>query len=86
MLETLLEVLLLISVGALMIVSFLIGVKTAQKVDRGEEIKLPTLNPMKAYQELTEQREAKKQQEELDTMLENINNYDGTSNGQKDIK
>ena len=79
-------IILVVLMGGMNLLAFLVGAKTAQKADRGEEIELPTLNPMKAYQEFTEQREAKKEQEELDTILDNINNYDGTSNGQKNIK
>lgn len=71
--------------GVLLMFAFLIGARTAQKADRGEEIKLPSINPMEAYKEHREQSEANKEQERLNTMLENINNYDGTGLGQKDI-
>lgn len=47
------------------------------------------LNPIEAYKE---HKEIKKQadeynleQRQLATMMDNINNYDGTSTGQKDI-
>lgn len=78
-------VILALIVGGMNILSFLIGAKTAQKLQKGEEIKVPTLNPMKAYQEHREEVEASKEQERMETMLENINNYDGSSLGQKDI-
>lgn len=69
-----------------MLLSFLVGAKTVQKVDRGEKIELPTLNPMKVYKDITEQREAKKEQEELETNMYNIDNYRGDGTGQKDFK
>ena len=80
--ETIILVLLM---GGMNLLAFLIGARTAQKADKGEEIKLPSINPMQAYKEHREQSEASKEQERLNTMLENINNYDGTPTGQKDI-
>ena len=81
--ETIILVLLM---GGMNLLAFLIGARTAQKVDKGEEIELPSINPMQAYKEFTEQREANKVQEEMNIMMENINNYDGTGNRQRDIK
>lgn len=78
-------VLLVLLMGAMNLLAFIVGARTAQKADRGEEIKLPSINPMEAYREHREQSEANKEQERLNTMLENINNYDGTGLGQKDI-
>lgn len=78
-------VLLVLLMGVMNLLAFVIGARTAQKADRGEEIKLPSINPMEAYREHREQSEANKEQERLNTMLENINNYDGTGLGQKDI-
>jgi hypothetical protein len=80
--ETIILVLLM---GGMNLLAFLIGARTAQKADKGEEITLPTLNPMEAYREHRERVEAHKEQERLNTMLENIDNYDGTGTGQKDI-
>ena len=78
-------VILVVLVGMMNLLAFLIGVKTAQKVDRGEKIELPSINPVQAYKEHREHVEASKEQERLNTMLENINNYDGTGLYQKDI-
>lgn len=81
--ETIILVLLM---GGMNLLAFLIGARTAQKVDKGEEIQLPSINPMQVYKEHREQIEANKAQEEMNIMLENINNYDGTGNRQRDIK
>lgn len=67
------------------IVCFLIGAKTAQKANRDEEIKLPTINPIEMIKEHREQKEAQIEQDRYNTMLENINNYKGDSTGQKDL-
>lgn len=78
------EQLLLVAVICLSNVACLIaGAKIGQKAYRGEEIKLP--NPVEKVQTFKEKQEYRKEQEALDTMLHNINVYDGTSLGQKDI-
>lgn len=65
------------------VVCLIAGAKIGQKVCRGEEIKLP--NPVERVQTFKEAQEYKKEQEAMETMLHNINVYDGTSVGQKDI-
>ena len=77
--------LLILAVGTLNIVCFLFGAKVGQKVSKDEPIELPSLNPMKAYRELQDKREAEREQDRLDTILHNIEAYDGTSAGQKDV-
>ena len=67
------------------IIYFLIGVKTAQKVLKNEEIKLPNINPIEMIKEHRERKEAEIEQSKFDIMLENINNYKGDSTGQKDL-
>ena len=67
------------------ILCFLIGVKTAQKVNKGEEVKLPTINPVEILKEHRETKEAELEQLRNNIMLDNINNYTGDSTGQKDI-
>lgn len=67
------------------IACFLIGVKTAQKAQKGEEIKLPSINPIEIAKEHREAKEAQIEQERYNTMLENINNYKGDATGQKDL-
>lgn len=78
-------ILTIMTVGILNVGCFLIGVKVGQKVVKGEEIELPSLNPMKAYRETQERRQAEKEADKLDTILQNIETYDGTSAGQKDV-
>ena len=78
-------VLLVLLMGVMNLLAFLIGARTAQQSNRGEEIKLPNMNPVEAYKEHREQEEVSKEQERLNTMLEHINNYSGDGIGQKDI-
>lgn len=79
------EFLIILAVGTLNVVCFLIGSKIGQKVAKGEDIELPSLNPMKAYREAQERKEAEREADKLDTILQNIEAYDGTSANQKDV-
>jgi hypothetical protein len=67
------------------IACFIVGAKVGQTVSRGEVIETPTIDPFKAYREHEAKREAEREQDRIDTIMQNIENYDGTSNGQKDV-
>ena len=79
------EFLIILAVGTLNVVCFLIGSKIGQKVAKGEDIELPSLNPLKAYREAQDRKQAEKEADKLDTILQNIEAYDGTSAKQKDV-
>lgn len=79
------EIALVLTVGALCIGCFLVGAKVGQTVSKGEDIKLPTANPVEAYRQHEAKAENRKAQERIDTILRNMENYDGTSNGQEEI-
>lgn len=79
------EALLLLVMGLTNIACFMIGAKVGQKVVKGEEIDLPTINPLQAYREHEEKREAKKEQDRLDAILRNIESYDGTGMNQEEV-
>lgn len=70
--------------GIFCVLSFVVGVLSV--LGRTSRV---NLNPIEAYKEHKEKNEQKKtndlKQRRLATMLENINKYDGTSRGQKDI-
>lgn len=67
------------------IVCFMVGAKVGQTVSKGEEVKLPNMNPLETVREHNEKKEAEYQQSKIDTILRNIDSYDGTGSGQKDI-
>ena len=69
--------------GALCIVCFFVGAKVGQSVATGKELKAP--NPVAAIENYKAEKEAKSYQDEIETMLDNIDAYDGTGNGQKDV-
>lgn len=79
------EVLLLLVMGAANIACFLIGAKIGQKTAKGEDIKLPTVNPMELVQEHREKRAAQEERDKVETILRNIESYDGTGYGQEDV-
>lgn len=83
------EILLVLTVGTLCIVCFLFGAKVGQAVSNGERIETPELNPVKAFKEHQERKAAEiehdKEQSRIDTIMRNIEAYDGTSKGQEDV-
>ena len=79
------EVLLLAVLAASNIICFMVGAKVGQNVVKGEEVTLPTINPLQAYREHEERREAKKEQDRLDAILRNIESYDGTGMNQEEV-
>ena len=83
--EVILIVCLALVLCASNVACFVIGAKVGQKVQRGEEITLPSFDPLKSVREHEARKEAKAERERVDTILENIENYDGTDRGQKDI-
>ena len=79
------EVLLLTIMCASNILCFMIGARVGQKAVKGEEIKLPTVNPMEAVKEHRAKKAQEAEQERVETILRNIESYDGTSYGQKEV-
>ena len=71
--------------GALCVACFFIGAKVGQTVSKGEEIKLPAPDPIKAIREHKDKIKADEEQNRLNIIMQNIENYDGTSRGQKDV-
>ena len=76
---------LVLVIGILCIVCFFIGAKVGQTVMKDEPLKTPELNPVKIIEERREQRVLKEEQDRISTILENIDNYDGSGVGQKDV-
>ena len=79
------EVLLIAAVAASNILCFLIGARVGQQAVKGEDIKMPTVNPIEVYREHRAKQEARWEQDRVDTILRNIESYDGTSYGQEDV-
>lgn len=67
------------------ILCFMVGAKVGQAVSRGQNVELPSIDPVKAAREHKAKVEAYKAQDRMDTIMQNIENYDGSSNGQRDV-
>ncbi len=78
-------ILLAVVIGILCIVCFFVGAKIGQKVVRQETIELPKLNPVEKVHEILEKKEKDKEEERYKVIAENIDNYNGTSIGQKKL-
>lgn len=72
-------------ITGLNVTCFLIGAMVGQKVVKGEKIELPKVNPMEIYKEHQEKKAAEEEKSKLDTILKNIERYDGTAAGQEDV-
>jgi hypothetical protein len=77
------NVLLILSIGTLCIACFFIGAKIGQKASRGENIELP--HPIEAIRERQERKEKKQEADRFETIMRNIDTYDGTGSGQIDV-
>jgi len=77
------EVLLLAVMAASNILCFVVGAKVGQKVVKGDPVELP--NPAKAVREHKKRIAQEEEQNRINTILENIDRYDGTSIGQKEV-
>lgn len=75
----------IMAVGLLTLFTLVCGVKIGQTTAKGEDVKLPNINPMEAYREREDKKHAKMEQEKLDTIMRNIEAYDGTGNRQEDL-
>ena len=79
------EILLALVVGTLCIVCFFIGSRVGQKVVKGERIETPIETVKNAVREHRERKEAEMKQDKLETIMRNIESYDGTGYGQEDV-
>jgi hypothetical protein len=79
------EILLVIAVGAMCIGCFLIGAKVGQTVSKGETIELPSANPFDAYRKNEARKMAQEERDRINTILRNVDNYDGTGRGQEEV-
>ena len=79
------SVVLVMVTGAMCIWSFVIGAKVGQTVSKGNDIKMPSVNPMDAVKNRKAKKDAEMEQNRLDTILRNIEGYDGTGFKQEDV-
>jgi hypothetical protein len=79
------EVLSVLAMGFVCVTCFLAGAKLGQTVTKGEEIKIPSVNPMQDVREYKAKKEAEMELDKFNKILQNIDKYDGTPKGQEDV-
>lgn len=79
------EILLALVVGTLCIACFFVGAKVGQTVSKGEPVEIPEVNPMKLIQERREKKAAEEEKNRIETIIRNVDRYDGTGLGQEDV-
>ena len=79
------EVLLLLVMCLSNIFCFIIGARVGQKVSKGETVEIPSINPIEAVRQHEAKKEAQHQQDRLEVIMGNIEAYNGTGLGQKDV-
>jgi hypothetical protein len=75
----------ILAMGFVCLACFLTGVKVGQAVTKGEDVTLPSINPVEAVRKHQARKEAKAEQDRMSVILQNIDNYDGTSRGQQNV-
>ena len=78
-------ILTIVAVGTLNVVCFFVGSKIGQMVAKDKDIEMPKVNPLEYVQAQREKKHAREEQERYNIILENVNNYNGTDAGQKDV-
>ena len=76
---------LILATGMLCVACFLIGAKVGQTASNGERIELPKVNPLKVIREREDRKEAEREQNRIETIMRNVERYNGTSAGQEDV-
>lgn len=77
------EVILLFTLfGFFLCFAFIKGIQIGQCITNNKIVEMPSLNFVKKVQET---RKSKEEQERLNTIIDNIENYDGTELGQKEV-
>lgn len=77
------EIILCTIFGAFILLSYTLGLKNGQKLSKREEIKvMPTIENNR----IEEEEEFDKEQAKLMQVLANVEAYDGTASGQKEVK
>ena len=71
--------------GLTNIACFVIGANVGQKASKGEEIKMPSVNPIAAARAHEAKKEAEFEQSRIDAILRNVECFDGTEYGQVEV-
>lgn len=70
--------------GAFILLAYTLGLKNGQRIVNKEPIELPK-NPIEAVKEKQVNKKYEEEIQKLNTIFENIDNYDGTGANQKEV-
>ena len=79
------EIILMAIMSLSNIACFVLGAKVMQKAQKDERIVLPAFDNLKRERDNRAKKEAEMEQQRVDTIMRNIENFDGTSYGQEDV-
>ena len=80
------ETLIILAISGLFnILCFIIGAKVGQSINKGETISMPNFNPLETIRKNQARKEIDKEEDKKNTILRNIERYDGTGRGQEDV-
>ena len=71
--------------GVFILVAYSLGLKNGQRLSKNEEVVVPSVNPVKLVTDEIEKYEERKKQQIEEINSYNIDHYDGTGLGQKDM-
>ena len=77
--------LVILIVGITNILCFIKGAQIGQKVVKNEEITTPDINPIKVIAQRKEMKAHEKEMDKFNSIMENIDSYDGTGANQKEV-
>lgn len=78
------EIVLVLAVAISNIACFIIGARVGQQASKGQPVE-PVRNPVTVVTEIAAKKEEQRQQDRLAVILDNIEIYDGTSAGQREV-
>lgn len=79
------EAILLLIMAVANVLCFITGAKVGQKAVRGEKIALPELNPANQIRQARSAAKAKAEDDRMKVLSQNVECYDGTPAGQKEV-
>lgn len=77
--------LIILATGAVCIASFFIGSRIGAVREKAPQAERPSVDPLKHILDRQERKKAKANMERYEALMRNIEAYDGTSEGQKDL-
>ena len=75
----------ILALGFICLACFLAGARIGQTAAKGEDIKLPSFNPVQAVRDHRSRKQVQKEQDRYSVILQNIDSYNGTEIGQRDV-